>query len=216
MNLHFKVKWLYNEYCKDLPFFKSRVPEYPAWVAATATTDTSKLKIRGEQRRNVVFLVWFWIPGFFSLLHSWFEPFVIQWLDENEEVSRDFLHGALERDKKDGVKVSSSSSPCLPLNPLDNASLYFCHTCYWPIRKCHTASCSPNPSSESRSTLSYKMFLFGLKKFRTDTCELAERVKTQWQYEIVKVWPCSWVSTAWKLSSPHYPGSPEEHLHTHL
>lgn len=46
------------------------------------------------------------------LLSSWFLQFVLSWLAENEEVSVEFMHGALERDKREGVSPKTREGFC--------------------------------------------------------------------------------------------------------
>ena len=54
---------------------------------------------------------------------AWFEAFVMQWLNENDDVSLEFLHGAYARDKKDGV--SNSKEFNLPSKTQIGENIFF-------------------------------------------------------------------------------------------
>lgn len=56
------------------------------------------------------------------MFSSWFLQFVLAWLAENEEVSVEFMHGALERDKREGVSRNTREGFSQCLFNIDSAS----------------------------------------------------------------------------------------------
>ena len=34
---------------------------------------------------------------------SWFEPFIVLWLEENDDLSMEYMYNAIDKDKKEGV-----------------------------------------------------------------------------------------------------------------
>ena len=38
-------------------------------------------------------------------LPSWFEPFIMLWLEENDDQSMEYMYNAIDKDKKEGVKL---------------------------------------------------------------------------------------------------------------
>lgn len=96
LNLCFRIKWFYNTYVR--PTRKSNKeeedPEYPKYALGLHFTDYVSVI-------NVL------IRSCISSILRWFEPLVMLWLGENDEVSENYLRNAYERDKRDGFQRSS-------------------------------------------------------------------------------------------------------------
>lgn len=93
LNLCFRIKWFYNTYVRPSRRGNGdEDPEYPKSVFKQSLV--IKLKMRELRLMSIC-------------IRRWFEPLVMLWLGENDEVSENYLRNAYERDKRDGFQRSS-------------------------------------------------------------------------------------------------------------
>uniref|UniRef100_A0A8C5HYL4 Protein unc-13 homolog B-like n=1 Tax=Gouania willdenowi TaxID=441366 RepID=A0A8C5HYL4_GOUWI len=86
-------------------------------IRKVITTKGSFLKLKRSIRENCFFNFCQTCPHYHTassqslisvcFCYRWFLQFVLAWLAENEEVSLEFMHGALDRDKREGFQPTS-------------------------------------------------------------------------------------------------------------
>ena len=107
MNLQFMVKCFYDTSVKIIPEAKHTVPDYPKYVRLLHRFVNHLCAQQRERIREKAMLVrndrsrFLTSPSVLSF--RWFEPFVIQWLNENDAMSMEYFHNALEKDRQTGV-----------------------------------------------------------------------------------------------------------------
>ena len=104
MNLQFMVKRFYDTSVKIIPEVKHTIPDYPKYVRLLHSPIDHLLTSPTEGKQEKPMIVGDDLSLTLSVLSfRWFEPFVIQWLNENDAMSMEYFHNALEKDRQTGV-----------------------------------------------------------------------------------------------------------------
>ncbi|XP_046857153.1 protein unc-13 homolog B-like isoform X2 [Xenia sp. Carnegie-2017] len=96
--------WL--SFSRDLTDTLKQHEQCPTW----ASTDYMNLFFKVKWLYNEYVANCSQFQGHVPKYSSWFEPFVLQWMAENEKITVDMMFGALDQDRTNGFKLSAEQS----------------------------------------------------------------------------------------------------------